>query len=90
MKEEIKVAIRFAQHGIKGYNESAIAQGETNDCFVRTVAAAVEVDYDTALEAEIAGEFTEVLARMHHIRNVVQKQRLKRMLKQNIATSCCI
>jgi hypothetical protein len=31
MKEEIKVAIRFAQHGIKGYNESAIAQGETND-----------------------------------------------------------
>ena len=48
MKEEIKVAIRFAQHGIKGYNESAIAQGETNDCFVKTVAAAIEVDYDTA------------------------------------------
>jgi len=48
MKEEIKVAIRLASHGIKGYNESAIAQGETNDCFVRTVAAAVEVDYDTA------------------------------------------
>jgi hypothetical protein len=46
MKEEIKVAIRFAQHGIKGYNESAIAQGETNDCFVRTVAAAIEVDYN--------------------------------------------
>jgi hypothetical protein len=48
MKEEIKVAIRLAEHGIKGYNESAIAQGESNDCFVRTVAAAAEVDYDTA------------------------------------------
>ena len=48
MKEEIKVAIRLASHGIKGYNDSAIAQGETNDCFVRTIAAAMDVDYDTA------------------------------------------
>ena len=56
MKEEIKVAIRLASHGIKGYNESAIAQGETNDCFVRTVAAAIEVDYDTA-HAYVAEKF---------------------------------
>ena len=56
MKEEIKVAIRFASHGIKGYNDSAIAQGETNDCFVRTIAAAMEVDYDTA-HAYVAEKF---------------------------------
>ena len=48
MKETIKVAIRLASHGIKGYSDSAIAQAETNDCFVKTIAAAVEVDYDTA------------------------------------------
>jgi hypothetical protein len=48
MKEVIKVAIRLAEHGIKGYSDSPIAQGETNDCFVRAVAAAVDVDYDTA------------------------------------------
>lgn len=45
---EIKVAIRLAEHGIIGYTDSKIAQGESNDCFVRTVAAAAEVDYDTA------------------------------------------
>lgn len=45
---EIKVAIRLAEHGIIGYTDSKIAESESNDCFVRAVAAAAEVDYDTA------------------------------------------
>lgn len=48
MVEEIKVAVRLAGHGIRGYRDSAIASGETNDCFVIAVAAAVDCDYDTA------------------------------------------
>lgn len=46
----------------------------------RFAVSKLEVDYDTSLEAEIAGEHTEVLNRMHHIREVVTKQRLKRIV----------
>lgn len=33
---------------IKGYTESSIAKGETNDCVVRAFASSFEVDYDFA------------------------------------------
>jgi hypothetical protein len=33
---------------IKGYSESAIAKSETNDCVVRAIASAFEIDYDKA------------------------------------------
>lgn len=33
---------------IKGYNESKIAKSETNDCVVRAIASAFEIEYDRA------------------------------------------
>jgi hypothetical protein len=33
---------------IKGYTESVIAKSETNDCVVRAIASAFEIDYDRA------------------------------------------
>lgn len=35
-------------NAIKGYKESAIAKGETNDCVVRAFASSFEVSYDYA------------------------------------------
>ena len=42
--------IKYSSKEIKGYNSSKIAKGEKNDCFVRALAAATEVDYDTSHE----------------------------------------
>jgi hypothetical protein len=56
MKGTIKVSIKFANDGIIGYSDSKIAQSETNDCFVRTIAAALEVSYDDA-HAYVAKEY---------------------------------
>jgi hypothetical protein len=56
MKEVIKVSIKFANDAIIGYSDSKIAQSETNDCFVRTIAAALEVSYDDA-HAYVAKEY---------------------------------
>ena len=56
MKEVTKVSIKFANDAIIGYSDSKIAQSETNDCFVRTVAAALEVSYDDA-HAYVAKEY---------------------------------
>ena len=39
---------KYASKEIKGYSNSEIAKNETNDCFVRAVASATDVDYDTA------------------------------------------
>lgn len=39
---------KYSNTEIKGYNSSKIAEGEKNDCFVRAMAAATNVDYDTA------------------------------------------
>jgi hypothetical protein len=36
------------KEAIKGYDESSIAKGETNDCVVRAFASAFEVSYDYA------------------------------------------
>ena len=33
---------------VKGYTDSKIASSEKNDCFVRALAAATDVHYDTA------------------------------------------
>ena len=33
---------------IKGYTVSALAQGETNDCFVRALASSMDIHYDVA------------------------------------------
>ena len=41
---------------IKGYNESKLAKGETNDCVVRAFASAFEVSYDYA-HKYVANEF---------------------------------
>lgn len=35
-------------NAIKGYNESKLAKGETNDCVVRAFASSFEVSYDRA------------------------------------------
>ena len=40
--------IKYSSKEIKGYNSSKIAKGEKIDCFVRALAAATEVDYDTS------------------------------------------
>ena len=40
-------SICSADH-IVGYNESAIAKGETNDCVVRAIASTFELEYDIA------------------------------------------
>lgn len=39
---------KYASKEIKGYSNSEIAKSEKNDCFVRAVAAATGVDYDTS------------------------------------------
>ena len=39
---------KYASTEIKGYSNSQIAKNETNDCFVRAVASATDVNYDTA------------------------------------------
>ena len=39
--------IKYSSTEIKGYNSSKVAKGEKNDCFVRAMAAATGVDYDT-------------------------------------------
>ena len=41
---------------IKGYSESAIAKGETNDCVVRAFASSFEISYDDA-HKYVAEEF---------------------------------
>ena len=41
---------------IKGYSESVLAKGETNDCVVRAFASAFEVSYDYA-HRYVANEF---------------------------------
>lgn len=56
MEETIKVSIKLAKDAIIGYSDSKIAQSESNDCFVRTVAAALEVGYDDA-HAYVAKEY---------------------------------
>lgn len=38
----------YASKEIKNYTSSSIAKSESNDCFVRAMAAATNVDYDTA------------------------------------------
>jgi hypothetical protein len=38
----------YASQEIKNYERSSIAKSETNDCFVRALASATNVDYDTA------------------------------------------
>jgi hypothetical protein len=43
-------------NAIKGYNDSAIARGETNDCVVRAFASAFEISYDYA-HKYVAEEF---------------------------------
>lgn len=46
----MKDALPYCTTGkaIKGYDESPIAKGETNDCVVRSFASAFEVSYDYA------------------------------------------
>jgi len=39
---------KYASSEIKGYSNSQIAKKENNDCFVRAVASATDVNYDTA------------------------------------------
>ena len=43
-------------NAIKGYTDSAIARGETNDCVVRAFASAFEISYDYA-HKYVAEEF---------------------------------
>jgi hypothetical protein len=37
-----------SSNAIKGYTESVIAKSENNDCVVRAIASAVDMDYDSA------------------------------------------
>jgi hypothetical protein len=43
-----KLPYEATSKAIKGYSESVIAKGETNDCVVRAFASAFEVTYDKA------------------------------------------
>ena len=43
-----KLPYEATSTAIKGYSESVIAKGETNDCVVRAFASAFEVSYDKA------------------------------------------
>ena len=43
-----KLPYEATSRAIKGYSESAIAKGETNDCVVRAFASSFEVSYDKA------------------------------------------
>ena len=51
-----KLPYEATGNAIKGYNESKLAKGETNDCVVRAFASAFEVSYDYA-HKYIANEF---------------------------------
>jgi hypothetical protein len=44
----MKVQYINSSNGIKNYENSVIAKGETNDCVVRAFASAFEIDYDEA------------------------------------------
>lgn len=44
----MKNKLPYEGNAIKGYTESAIAKGETNDCVVRAFASAFEITYDKA------------------------------------------
>lgn len=46
----------------------------------RFAVSKLEIDYDTTLETELAGDQTAVLERFHQIRDIVSKQRLKRVV----------
>lgn len=46
MNDRLPYSDRY--EAIKGYLESSIAKGETNDCVVRAFASSFEVDYDFA------------------------------------------
>ena len=48
MKVRKQIPICFPDKSIKGYQESELAQSETNDCMVRATAAAFDVHYDQA------------------------------------------
>ena len=43
-----KLPYESTGNAIKGYNESALAKGETNDCVVRAFASSFEITYDKA------------------------------------------
>ena len=44
----MKNKLPYEGNAIKGYTESVIAKGETNDCVVRAFASAFEITYDKA------------------------------------------
>ena len=44
----MKVQYINSSNGIKNYENSVIAKGETNDCVVRAFASAFEIEYDEA------------------------------------------
>ena len=45
---KMKLPYESTSKAIKGYDESAIAKGESNDCVVRAFASSFEVSYDVA------------------------------------------
>jgi len=53
---KMKLPYESTSRAIKGYSESVIAKGETNDCVVRAFASSFEVPYDVAHKF-IAEEF---------------------------------
>jgi hypothetical protein len=54
---KLKLPYEATSRAIKGYAESPIAKGETNDCVVRAFASSFEVAYDVAHKF-IAEEFS--------------------------------
>lgn len=55
----MKVQYINSSNGIKNYENSVIAKGETNDCVVRAFASAFEIEYDEA-HGIVAKEFRRV------------------------------
>jgi hypothetical protein len=51
-----RLPYEMTSKAIKGYSESAIAKGETNDCVVRSFASSFEIPYDDA-HKYVAEEF---------------------------------
>jgi hypothetical protein len=51
--------INLNSSSIKGINNSKIAKNENNDCFVRALAAATDMDYDTTHQ-EVKDQFSRV------------------------------
>jgi hypothetical protein len=45
-----RLPYEMTSKAIKGYSDSAIAKGETNDCVVRAFASSFEIPYDAAHE----------------------------------------